>query len=198
MQFVAFFVRICVNIPCIPTTSQKSKTCFYHVASLFKFKSENDMLSGYHVWSDQVFRWLFSFYICKCWPMPWFVKKNGDFGTTLFVIVFFNVGEVPVPSLLNGESFLVSWLLGRQENLVDLIITNLNNPVFWIPNHWKEEHQYSTPFSPNISPFCEFSWRYLWWLFLQGSTCINQWGNCRWYTVSCARWLAFGFFGWSV
>lgn len=92
MQFVAFFVRICVNIPCIPTTSQKSKTCFYHVASLLKFKSENDMLSGYHVWSDQVLRWLFSFYICKCWPMPWFVKKNGHFGTTLFVIVLFYRG----------------------------------------------------------------------------------------------------------
>ena len=88
--------------------------------------------------------------------------------------------------------------LDRQENLVDLIITNFYNPVFWIPNHWKEEHQYSTPFSPNISPFCEFSWRYLGWLFLQGSTCIHQWGNCRWYTVSCERWLVFGFFGWSV
>ena len=35
-------------------------------------------------------------------------KKNGDFETTLFVIVFFTVGEVPVPALLNGESFLVS------------------------------------------------------------------------------------------
>ena len=52
------------------------------------------MHSDYHVWSDQVLRWSFSNYICKCWPMPWFVVKHGDFGTTLLVMYrVFTVGR---------------------------------------------------------------------------------------------------------
>lgn len=157
------------------------------------------MLSGYHVWSDQVLRWWFSNYICKCWRMPWFVKKMVILEQHCLLSCFYHGGS--------ASAIALKWWIffGLMTSGIGKKIWRIWSPPtsttqsFGYPTILKRRHQYSTPFSPkNPIPFCEFSRRYLWWLFLQGSTCINQWGNCRWYTVSCARWLAFGFFGWSV
>lgn len=101
--------------------------CKYPMHSHDKPKIKDVFLSCCKPIEIQIWKWYALWLSCMKWSslaMIVFVlylqvltdalirKKNGDFETTLFVIVFFTVGEVPVPALLNGESFLVSWLLG--------------------------------------------------------------------------------------